>query len=136
MKRSKGGFTLIEILLVVSIIVILAALVAPKFAGRGREAKIAAAGADIKGNLSIALDMFEVDNGRYPTTQEGLKVLVEQPTGMETWKGPYIKGVKIPEDPWKNEYVYICPGSKNKSGYDLYSLGPDGKEGGEDDINN
>jgi general secretion pathway protein G len=132
MSKDIKGFTLVEILLVVTIIVILTALVVPNLAGRGKEAKIAAAKADVSGNISIALDLFEVDNGRYPASQEGLKALIENPADLEDWKGPYIQGETVPKDPWGNEYVYICPGLKNKLAYDLYSLGPDGKEGSDD----
>jgi general secretion pathway protein G len=133
---SEHGFTLIELLLVMVILTVLAAVVVPKFTKRSEQARITAANTDIS-NIDTALDAFEVDMGRYPTSAEGLKALVEQPTNTTTakWKGPYIKR-GIPSDPWGNQYFYVVPGQHNTSGYDLYSYGPDGQEGGSDDINN
>lgn len=133
---SDRGFTLIELLLVMVILTVLAAVVVPKFTKRSEQARITAANTDIS-NLEVALDAFEVDMGRYPTSTEGLKALVEQPTSTTTvkWKGPYIKR-GIPSDPWGNQYIYTIPGKHNTSGYDLFSYGPDGKEGGSDDIDN
>ena len=83
----------------------------------------------------MALDAFEIDLGRYPTTSEGLRALVEQPSNAEEWQEPYLK-TDVPKDQWGNEYVYRYPGQRNKYGYDLYSYGPDGKQGGDDDIVN
>lgn len=146
MKRSemgKGltcdyerGFTLIELLLVLVILTVLAAVVVPKFTKRSEQARITAANTDIS-NLEVALDAFEVDMGRYPTSNEGMKALVEEPTGSmaDAWKGPYIKR-GIPNDPWGNPYVYTMPGRHNTKGYDLYSYGPDRQDGGSDDIEN
>jgi len=85
-------------------------------------------------NISVAMDAFEADCGRYPITEEGLRALVEQPSGLANWMGPYVKS--MPEDPWGNPYVYRCPGQQNTDGYDLYSFGPDGQDGGGDDIGN
>ncbi len=132
--QSQRGFTLIEVLLVMVILTVLAATVLPKFAGRSKEARITAAHTDIA-NLEVALDAFEVDNGRYPTTTEGLKLLIENSAELKNWKGPYLKR-GVPNDPWENQYVYTQPGRHNTYGYDLYSSGPDKKEGGEDDIDN
>ncbi len=128
----RRAFTLIELLLVLVILGVLAAIVVPKLAGRSEDAKIKAARAEIS-ILSGALDMFEVDNGRYPSTQEGLRALVERPANAESWRA-YLKG-GVPVDQWKNPYVYSYPGSNNPEGFDLHSLGPDGREGG-DDITN
>lgn len=131
------GFTLIELMLVIVIIGALAAMVVPRLAGRSEEARIGAARADIKGNLSLALRLYEVDNGRYPSTEQGLAALMSQPTSPpapEHWKGPYIE--HEPVDPWKTPYVYRYPGSHPPRDYDLFSAGPDGKEGSEDDIAN
>jgi len=128
------GFTLVELLLVLVILAILAVVVVPKFAGRSQQARIAAAGTDIA-NLEVAIDSFEIDCARYPTTEEGIEALLRQPADLVDWKGPYLKR-GAPKDPWRNPYVYRCPGQHNSSGYDLLSFGPDGQEGGGDDIHN
>ena len=117
-----------------AILAALAAMVVPRFTKRSEQAKITAAKADIA-NLEVALDAFEVDCGRYPTTQEGLAALVTQPPGLTGWMGPYIKR-GVPKDPWGNPYQYRHPGLHNTEGYDLHSFGPDGQDGGEDDITN
>jgi general secretion pathway protein G len=133
-RRSVGGFTLIELLLVMVILAILAVVVVPKFSGRSQQAKIAAAKTDIA-NLGVAIDSFEVDCTRYPTNEEGLSALVSEPSDLDNWMGPYLKR-KVPKDPWGHPYVYRLPGQHNVHGYDLYSFGPDGAEGGGDDIVN
>jgi len=136
--RTNQAFTLVEILLVVVIIGILAAMVIPNLAGRGEEARIAATQADIDANLSIALDVYELDNGRYPTTEQGLKALVEKPTTApvpDHWHGPYLKKKKIPTDAWGSEYVYVSPGVHNTEGYDLSSYGSDKVESKDDLVN-
>ena len=134
---NHKGFTMIEIMLVVIIIGILAAMVIPNLAGRSEQARIAAAKADIDANLSSSLDLFEIDIGKYPTSEQGLIALIENPSsGQESkWKGPYLKKKKVPLDPWGREYVYHAPGSHNTDGYDLSSLGPDGVES-QDDVTN
>ncbi len=133
---SRDGFTLIELLLVLVILTTLTAIVLPKFTGRSKEAKVTAAKTQIS-QLEVALDAFEIDLSRYPTTVEGLRVLVEKPTSdAEGWKQPYLRRQEIPKDPWGNDYVYRYPGQYNEQGYDLYSNGPDGKQGGGDDIVN
>jgi general secretion pathway protein G len=132
--HSEKGFTLIELLLVMVILTVLAAVVVPKFTKRSKEARTTAARADIA-SIETALATFEIDNERYPTTSEGLKLLVEEPVGLSNWKGPYINR-GVPKDPWDNEYDYRCPGRHNTNGYDLCSYGPDGVEGGDDDIDN
>jgi general secretion pathway protein G len=133
-QHAAQGFTLIELLLVLVILAVLAAVVVPKFTRRSEQARITAATTDLS-NTEVALDSFEVDNGRYPTAQEGLAALVTQPAGLTTWKGPYLKRA-IGNDPWGNPYVYRCPGVHNAQGYDLNSPGPNGQEGDSDDINN
>jgi len=133
-RRRRGGFTLVELLLVLVILAVLAVVVVPKFTGRSQQAKITAAQADIAA-LEVALDSFEVDCARYPSTQEGILVLIQQPQGLLEWRGPYLKR-GAPQDPWRNPYVYQYPGQHNTTGYDLYSFGPDGQEGGGDDIDN
>jgi len=137
MARSKRrrGFTLIELLLVMVILTILAAVVVPKFTKRSEQARVTAALADISA-IEVALDAFEVDTGRYPTTDEGLAALVQAPPLLSSWKGPYLKRSKVPVDPWGNPYVYRCPGEHNTESYDLFSCGADGQEGGGDDIDN
>lgn len=132
-RRGTGGFTLIELLLVLVILGILAAIVVPKFAGRTEQARVTAAKTDIS-SLGTALDAFEVDNGYYPKGKNGLQDLVEQPRDAQSWHGPYIKD--LPKDPWGNEYIYECPGRNNPSSYDLMSMGPDLRVGGDDDITN
>ena len=129
----RSAFTLIELLLVLVILGALAAIVVPKLAGRGEEAKIKAAKSTVR-NIDGALDMFEIDNGRYPTSDEGIKALVEAPQNVKNWK-EYLKG-GMPKDPWGQDFVYRYPGQYNKSGPDVLSMGPDMKEGGNDDIDN
>ncbi len=130
----RQGFTLIELLLVLVILGILAALVVPKFSGRTEQARVTAAHSQIA-TFGTALDAFEVDNGFYPKGRNGLQDLVQQPRDAQNWKGPYLKS-DIPVDPWGNAYIYECPGKHNSTGYDLMSVGPDGREGGDDDITN
>lgn len=137
-RRHKRTFTLIELLLVMVILAVLAALVVPRFAGRGEEARKNAALTQIKSLFSTALDTYEADNGAYPSTAQGLGALSAQPTQApepKNWKGPYLKG-DVPKDPWGQEYVYRSPGTQNANGYDLLSMGADGREGTEDDITN
>jgi general secretion pathway protein G len=137
-RRRRRGFTLIELLLVMVILAVLAALVLPRFTGRTEDANKTAAQTQISSLFSVALDLYEADNGRYPTTAQGLNALRVQPTTApepKKWKGPYLKS-DIPSDPWGNAYVYRSPGQKNPDGYDLVSAGPDGSEGTEDDISN
>jgi general secretion pathway protein G len=132
-RMMRRGFTLIELLLVLVIIVVLAGIVAPKFVGRSEQARKAAARADIS-RIQLQLDAFEVDAGRFPTTEEGLAALLTPPASVKAWAGPYLN--TLPTDPWQNPYVYRFPGQNNVGGYDILSFGPDGTEGGNDDINN
>jgi general secretion pathway protein G len=132
MKKRKA-FTLIELMLVVIIIGILAAMVVPRLVGRSEQARTSAAKADIEANIALGLDLFEMDNGRFPTTEEGLGALRTNPGSLPNWKGPYLK--KDPKDPWARPYLYKSPGTHNND-YDLYSLGPGGIEGDDDDIGN
>ena len=130
--KNERGFTLIEILLVVIIIGILVSLVAPRLAGRSEEARKQAAKADIDGGIALAIDLYEVDNGQYPSK---LDDLVMKSSGAANWKGPYLKK-GVPKDPWGSPYVYSFPGTHNTESYDLYSLGRDKQEGSGDDIAN
>lgn len=127
---KKRGFTLIELMLVVIIIGVLVSMVMPRLVGRSEQAKVSAAKADINANIDLALSMFELDNGRFPTNEEGLSALRAK---SDTGKGPYLK--KDPKDPWGRPYIYKSPGSHNED-YDLYSSGPNGTEGDEDDVGN
>ncbi len=133
--KSNQGFTLVELMLVIIIIGVLVAMVAPRLTGRSRQAREAAAQADINAHLSASLDLFELDNGRFPTTSEGLEALRMAPSGVRRWKGPYLKR-PIPTDPWGCAYVYRSPGQHNREDYDLFSHGSDGVEGNEDDVTN
>jgi general secretion pathway protein G len=118
-------------MLVVVIIGILAALVIPKIAGNSERARVTAATADINGGIKSALGQYEIDNGFYP---KSLQDLLVQPSNAKNWHGPYLD--KLPVDPWSNPYVYYFPGKHNQTGYDLLSVGPDSKEGTDDDVNN
>lgn len=129
---NQKGFTLIELLVVIVILGILASLAAPRLAGRTESARIEAARADVEGGIALALDLFEVDFERYPAS---LEELVKRPSESSSWKGPYLKK-GIPKDPWGNPYLYRFPGNQNREAYDLYSLGPDKREGTGDEIAN
>ena len=131
-RRRRSGFSLIELLLVLVILAVLAAVVVPKFTNRTEQARVTAARTDIS-MLDTALDAYEIDNGRFPSGDEGLSALITAGSA-KNWKGPYIKK-GVPTDPWGNAYVYRFPGTNNVNGYDLMSLGPDGREGN-DDITN
>ena len=128
-ERKQGGFTLIEIMVVVVILGILAALVVPQVMNRPDQAKVTVAKGDIKA-IGAALDMYKLDNYSYPSTQQGLDALVEKPGGNpqpKNWnRDGYLK--RVPKDPWGNEYHYLSPGTQAQ--YDLYSYGADGKQGG------
>ena len=129
--RKRTGFTLIEIMLVVAIIGLLAAMIMPKLSGRSQKAKISITKADVNVSIPLAVDLYEIDIGKFP---ESLDDLVENRSGKDTWSGPYLK--YRPVDPWGHEYVYKYPGSQNPSSYDVFSWGPDEQEGSEDDIGN
>ncbi|MGW8271811.1 MAG: type II secretion system major pseudopilin GspG [Thermodesulfovibrionales bacterium] len=130
--REQRGFTLIEILVVVFILSLLAAVVAPRLIGRTDDAKIAAAKQQLS-NLETALKLFKIDNGFYPSTEQGLEALVSKPSvGREApnfREGGYLEKQEIPNDPWGNRYVYVSPGLHGD--YDVMSYGADGVEGGE-----
>jgi general secretion pathway protein G len=128
--RSRAtGFTLIELLLVLVILAVLAAIVVPKFTSRSEQARVTAAKTDIA-NLETSLEAFEVDNGRYPTSEEALDARINAPSGLTNWHGPYVK--KVPNDPWSHPYVYKYPGTIHANSFDIVSLGPDGREGNDD----
>ena len=129
-RLRRRAFTLVEMLLVITIIGILAALVVPKMMGRSEQARQAAARADIAA-IKTSLDSFEVDNGYYP---KSLQDLVQPPRDARNWHGPYLD--KLPQDPWGFDYLYAQPGRHNATSYDLSSVGPDGKAGTDDDFGN
>src|SRR5262245_60210042 len=128
--KSSEGFTLIEIMVVVVVIGILAATIVPQFIGNTHEAKVGAAQGHIA-VLESALEQFNLNMERYPTMEEGLKVLVEPPSGedQKNWRGPYIKLLR--KDPWGVPYQYLAPGVHHTSSFDLWSRGPDKTVGGE-----
>jgi len=138
--KFYGGFTLIELMVVIVILGILAGLIIPRIMGRPEEARRMKARVQIE-SIETALKLYKLDNGRYPTTEQGLQALVEAPTVgqlAKTWReGGYLEKGKVPKDPWRNEYVYISPGVNGDC--DISSYGPDGEPGGEgedEDINN
>jgi general secretion pathway protein G len=126
-KRKEAGFTLVELLVVMVILGLLVALVAPRFIGQEEKAKVKSAQAQIA-QLGTALHMFRLDVGRYPTTDEGLAALRRSPSGVEKWAGPYLEK-EVPADPWGKPYGYKSPGDHGP--YDLFSYGADGALGGE-----
>ena len=138
-ENRQAGFTLIELMVVIVILGLLAGLILPRFIGQSDTAKRQAAKTQMA-LLESALKMYKLDNGSYPTTEQGLKALVEPPASgnlPKNWrKGGYLEKGKVPKDPWKNEFIYVCPGSHGD--FDITSLGADGEPGGEDfdkDIN-
>lgn len=131
-SRSRAGFTLIEVLVVIAIISILAAVVAPAVFGNVGRARGSATRTQLQ-VLSLALDAYRLDNFDYPLTSDGLAALVKAPTNVETrgtWRGPYLRGL-VPADPWGRPYIYISPGKANPTSFDLYTLGRDGVVGGQ-----
>ena len=133
-KRRLAAFTLIELMVVIVILGILAAFVVPRLTKRPEDARVTKARVEIS-NLEQALELYYLDNGAYPSTEQGLSALVEKPqTGdiPQNWKeGGYLAKGRLPADPWGNPYVYVSPGIHNTD-YDLFSLGKDGQEGGEE----
>jgi general secretion pathway protein G len=125
----RRGFTLVELLLVLTILTILAGIVIPSLINRSEDARRTAARADIAA-FDTALSIFEVDNGYCPKGRDALQCLITSPRdAQKTWKGPYIKKNKVPLDPWQRPYVFENPGRHNPNGYDLYTLGKDGLGG-------
>ena len=125
---SQTGMTLIEILVVLVLIGIVMGVLGGNFIGKGEKAKGDAAKIEI-GQIGQALDLYKLEIGKYPTTQEGLQALITAPSGTDRWNGPYWKNKAIPKDPWGNEYRYTAPGQHGP--FDIVSLGADGKEGGD-----
>jgi len=135
LRRARGGFTLVELLLVLFILATLAAIVLPRFSGTTERGRVTAAQTQISA-FKTALDAFEVDMGHYPPGKGGLMDLIVQPRNAPNWHGPYLDKDAIPKDPWQNDYIYECPGRHNPSSYDIMSMGADGRAGTEDDICN
>ena len=135
-NKNNRGFTLIELMMVVIIIGILAAIVVPRFTGQVEKARMAATKTAIR-NIGMALDRYEMENGAFPTTEQGLKALMEKPTSSPVprdWSGPYFK--EEPKDPWQQSYQYCRPSQHGNPDYDLWSWGSDGRDGTADDISN
>ncbi len=136
-RGSRRAFTLLEIMLVVVIIGLLVTAVSVKIQGNAEKARLTVAHSDVEGSLRTALGLYELDNGHFPSTEQGLKALVEKPTTEPippNWR-QYLDKKTPPKDPWGREYLYLCPGTHNPDSYDLSSLGKDGIES-EDDVRN
>ncbi len=130
-QHHKKGFTLLELMIVIVILGILATVVMPRIMDRPEQARRVKAVTEIR-LIETALSSFKVDTGRYPTSQEGLDALVQAPSGIKMWDGPYMK--KMPKDAWQNEFQYSGPGKAGESDYEVASGGVDGVRGGDDDI--
>ena len=128
--KKSSGFTLVELLVVLAILGLIIGLVGPRVMKHLGGAKSDTAKLQVS-DFSAALDIFYLENGRYPDTREGLDALVEAPAGMDKWNGPYLKKSKVPKDPWGHDYHYESPGQHGP--YDLYSYGADNSPGGEKD---
>ncbi|MEA2975425.1 MAG: ral secretion pathway protein [Alphaproteobacteria bacterium] len=126
-RDGERGFTLVEILVVITIIGLIMGLVGPRVLNYLAESKVKAAKIQIE-SFSSALDLFYLDTGRYPSSPEGLAALVQRPGGIAAWNGPYLKGGAVPNDPWGKPYVYRAPGEHGT--FDILSYGADGQEGG------
>jgi len=128
--QTRAGFTLIELLVVLAILTLLAGLVGPQVMNALSDSKTKTAKLQIE-DLGAGLDLFSLDVGRYPSTNEGLQALVSNADDIKKWSGPYLKKKVVPQDPWGNDYQYRYPGENGA--YDLFSLGADNREGGEDE---
>jgi general secretion pathway protein G len=126
-RRGEAGFTLVEILVVITIIGLIMALVGPRVLNYLAESKVKAARIQVE-SFASSLDLFYLDNGRYPTTSEGLVALAQRPGGADAWNGPYLRSGAVPNDPWGHPYIYRSPGEHGA--YDIISYGSDGQEGG------
>ena len=131
-RRAERGFTLLELLVVLAILGLLIGLVAPAALRQLGSAKEKIAHQSIE-RLATVLDIYKLDVGSYPTTEQGLQALIARPSGVARWSGPYLKGDKLPEDPWGRPFVYRSPSQRPGHEFDLYSLGPTGQPGGPGD---
>ena len=129
LPHKARGFSLMEIIIVVTIIGLIAAWAATNIFGKQEQVQARTAKAKLT-SMSGPLDLYKLDTGRYPSTQEGLRALLTSPGNVSNWNGPYVKNADELKDPWKNDLIYKAPGDANRP-YDLTSLGADGKEGGE-----
>jgi general secretion pathway protein G len=126
LRHAEAGFTLVEMLVVITIIGLIMSLVGPRVLSYLSDSKVKTARIQIQG-FSTALDLYYLDTGRYPTSSEGLTALAQKPDGATTWNGPYLNGNSVPKDPWGRPYVYKYPGQHGP--YEIVSLGPEGREG-------
>jgi general secretion pathway protein G len=126
-RGGEAGFTLVEILVVITIIGLIMALVGPRVLNYLAESKVKAARIQVE-SFASSLDLFYLDAGRYPSTSEGLAALAARPGGIDTWNGPYLRTGLVPNDPWGHPYIYRSPGEHGP--YDIISLGSDGQQGG------
>jgi len=126
-RFAEQGFTLVEMLVVITIIALIMALVGPRVLNFLGESKVKAARIQIQ-SLGSALDLYALDAGHYPSSSEGLEALMRRPGGVSNWSGPYLKGDAVPKDPWGHQYIYRSPGQHGS--YDILSYGADGQEGG------
>jgi general secretion pathway protein G len=131
-RTLERGFTLVEMLVVISIIALIMALVGPRVLNFLGESKVKAAKIQIA-SLESALDLYALDTGQYPSSSDGLDALMHRPGGVTSWSGPYLKGNEVPNDPWGKPYIYRSPGEHGP--YDIVSYGPKGQEGGTAEIN-
>ena len=127
LRARDAGFTLVELLVVLTIISLILGLIGPRVLNYLGESRVKTAKLQIE-SFGSALDLFYLDAGRYPTTSEGLEALVQRPTSIQAWNGPYLKGGRVPVDPWGNPYQYRSP--VDRAPYEIMSFGSDGREGG------
>ena len=133
-RLPKDGYTLIELLVVLTIISLIVGLVGPRVLGYLGESRVKTAKLQIEG-FSSALDLFYMEAGRYPTSAEGLDALAKRPSDVESWNGPYLRGARVPLDPWGHAYIYRSP-IDHLPPYEIISLGPDGRAGSASNISN